>query len=385
VKRLVLSTAILAVWLLIATAQAAPTVQAQPPTGGATNANANLRAGPGTTFDIVGRAEQGTPVVVAACNDDCSWYQLEGGEWIAAFLVDGEGVAAPAAATLPNGTPSAEVSLDDGPDFTVTVAAPTVPAAGPSTVATTIEDTGIEVASIDESTTDVTCAQAIGNPNLRGGPGTDYPIVGELQPGDCVTITGSNEAGDWYQLEGGEWVAAFLISGAPAASGIGLAAALATSTPVTPSVAGDADCPQAAGNPNLRGGPGTDYPIVGELQAGECVSVAGANEAGDWLQLEGGEWVAGFLIANAPAAGTLSVVDAPAVGELTPTPEAGPDTSGVLTPTVEPAPAESGAAQPPAAPVEEPADEPAEEAPTPVPLGPTSPPATPEPEEEDAP
>jgi hypothetical protein len=51
------------------------------------NNNANLRSGPGTDNDIVGRAAAGTNVVIVGQNEDGSWLQLEDGSWIAAFLV----------------------------------------------------------------------------------------------------------------------------------------------------------------------------------------------------------------------------------------------------------------------------------------------------------
>lgn len=48
---------------------------------------ANLRAGPGVTFSIVGRARARQRILLVACNENCSWYQLDSGNWIAAFLV----------------------------------------------------------------------------------------------------------------------------------------------------------------------------------------------------------------------------------------------------------------------------------------------------------
>ncbi len=49
------------------------------------------------------------------------------------------------------------------------------------------------------------------NANLRAGPGTTFAIVGSVKAGATVTIIGSNEAGDWYQLEDAKWIAAFLV------------------------------------------------------------------------------------------------------------------------------------------------------------------------------
>ncbi len=52
--------------------------------------------------------------------------------------------------------------------------------------------------------------------NLRAGPGTEYERLGSVAPGEVVTLAGRNAAGDWYQLGTGEWIAAFLVQGAPA-------------------------------------------------------------------------------------------------------------------------------------------------------------------------
>lgn len=36
--------------------------------------------------------------------------------------------------------------------------------------------------------------------NVRGGPGTFYPVVGKAQQGSAIQITGRTETGDWYQI-----------------------------------------------------------------------------------------------------------------------------------------------------------------------------------------
>ena len=51
---------------------------------------------------------------------------------------------------------------------------------------------------------------------------------------------------------------------------------------------------------NLRGGPGTEFPVVGGLPAGSPVEVKSRTESGDWLQLASGAWIAAFLIDDAP-------------------------------------------------------------------------------------
>ncbi len=47
--------------------------------------------------------------------------------------------------------------------------------------------------------------------NLRVGPGTNFGVAGSVGRGDSLVVRGSNLAGDWYQIENGDWIAAFLV------------------------------------------------------------------------------------------------------------------------------------------------------------------------------
>ena len=40
-----------------------------------------------------------------------------------------------------------------------------------------------------------------GDMNVRGGPGTEYPIVGGATLGQEFAVTGKNAAGDWWQID----------------------------------------------------------------------------------------------------------------------------------------------------------------------------------------
>lgn len=111
--------------------------------------------------------------------------------------------------------------------------------------------------------------------------------------------------------------------------------------------------PTANSGANLRGGPGTDYPIVGGVPEGQRLEVIGRNSAGDWLQLSDGSWIAAFLVDNAPAG--LAVAEE--VADPLPT----------AVPTV------AQRTEPVAAPVEQPPTA------TPVPPPPTATPAPPAP------
>ncbi len=63
-------------------------VQAQGIQVGVVNRNANLRAGPGTGYAVVGSVPKGTTVRIAGTNQPGTWYHLTSGRWIASFLVD---------------------------------------------------------------------------------------------------------------------------------------------------------------------------------------------------------------------------------------------------------------------------------------------------------
>lgn len=85
---------------------ATPTVAPFTPVTVTTTTNANLRAGPGTTFDIAGNTEFGQAVVVVARNDAGDWLRLQDGSWISAPLVQGAPPLASIPAFDPNATPT---------------------------------------------------------------------------------------------------------------------------------------------------------------------------------------------------------------------------------------------------------------------------------------
>jgi len=60
---------------------------------------ANLRAGPGTTFERTGGLAAGDVILLSGQVADGSWYRLDDGSWIAAFLVEPPTVDLPIIAT----------------------------------------------------------------------------------------------------------------------------------------------------------------------------------------------------------------------------------------------------------------------------------------------
>ena len=78
---------------------------------------------------------------------------------------------------------------------------------------------------------------------------------------------------------------------------------------------------------NVRGGPGTDYPVVGVLIAGQQVPATGRSVGGDWIQITYVGGPSGFAWVYSPlveVSGSLQVIEPPP----TPTPQ--------TTPTIDP-------------------------------------------------
>jgi endonuclease YncB( thermonuclease family) len=86
------------------------------PAGPRSNATANLRAGPGTSYARIGSVAAGATLAVTGRNGAGDWLQLADGTWIAAFLVDG----------APGGLPVVVADPIQAPPRSGEVAAPVV-------------------------------------------------------------------------------------------------------------------------------------------------------------------------------------------------------------------------------------------------------------------
>lgn len=92
---------------------------------------------------------------------------------------------------------------------------------------------------------------------------------------------------------------------------------------------------QAVADVNIRGGPGTNYPILGLLRAGDVAAVVGRSADGAWWQIifppntGGTGWVVSSYVQTNAAAGAVPVVAAPP-SPPTPTPLPPPPTNTPL-------------------------------------------------------
>lgn len=116
-------------------------------------ANANLRAAPTTSADIVGQATAGQALMIRARNVDGSWYQLADGSWVVAFLVE----------NAPEGLP---IVVDGGVVLTETV---------PATVT----------------------SQAL---VLRAGPDVDEDSLGSYAQDTVMAVVGLSPDGNWLEV-----------------------------------------------------------------------------------------------------------------------------------------------------------------------------------------
>jgi N-acetylmuramoyl-L-alanine amidase len=134
--------------------------------------------------------------------------------------------------------------------------------------------------------------------NLRVGPGINYAIVGKATAGQAVTIIGRNSAGSWYELDGGQWIAASLVNtgdnplaATPTVTMLALQP-LIQATLLAQAIT-DATAQRDA---NLRAGPGTNYAVIGRVRKGQPLEITGKNTDGSWLQLANKAWIATFLV-----------------------------------------------------------------------------------------
>jgi uncharacterized protein YraI len=176
---------------------------------------------------------------------------------------------------------------------------------------------------------------------------TSYAMQNNLLPAVVQALSASSPSDETANDEQPASQPAEVVQLTTTVSSVAPAAAL---TPTTSSAASlQPPTAKAADLLNVRGGPGTEYNLVGAMQNGESAEILGKNPAGDWWQvlLTNGQqgWVFGQLVEITGDASTVAV----AANIPAPPPTA--------TPVIVAAPAEAPVAAAP------PAEAPPEEAP----------------------
>ncbi|WP_066639162.1 N-acetylmuramoyl-L-alanine amidase [Desulfolucanica intricata] len=123
--------------------------------------------------------------------------------------------------------------------------------------------------------------------NIRGGPGTNYAVVGAVSEGDSLTVL--EESNNWYKVSyagGLGWISGQFVLVAGETDRNEDTVSQPTQTGIIKS-----------GPVNVRSGPGTEHNIIGQANTGERLPIL--EKSGDWykVKLSGGEgWVAGWLV-----------------------------------------------------------------------------------------
>jgi len=153
---------------------------------------------------------------------------------------------------VPTTTPAPPATATTAPSATFTVRPPTATlAAATASISATASVTATAAGLTPTVGSDVlTLVQGV---NVRGGPGTNYPVVGSIKAGDTAPLLGRNAAGDWFVigykngLAGQGWVSAN--SSISSYSGDKSHLAVVAAPPV-PATAVPTATPKPAGNPN---------------------------------------------------------------------------------------------------------------------------------------
>lgn len=230
------------------------------PTTGVILRDANLRAGAGTTFAIAGTGRAGQQVTIVEANRDTTWYHLGSGAWIAAFLVELK-----VANTDPTpASASANVLIQD---IFYDGNVPNVESDEYAVIANTgTQAINLQGWQLSAGTRD----QRFTFPNIELAPGTTCRIYTNENHADSCGLSFGNERALWnnkgdcgylYDPTGKE-VSSFCYgdrADKAVAAGVAPAGALANRSA------------------NLRGGPGTSFPVVGRVQNGQALTIVANN------------------------------------------------------------------------------------------------------------
>jgi endonuclease YncB( thermonuclease family) len=277
--------------------------------------NANLRGGPGTSFAVVGKVQVGQTLSIVGANADSSWYQLDSGAWIAAFLVKTVANAPLVGQTPANSQPAQVTDVIDGDTIEVNIAGKTYP---------------LRYILIDTPERGQPFASDATQANQRLVAGKTVYLVKDVNDVDRY-----NRLLRYVYLGDGTFVNAELVRQGYAviatfppdvakeaeirtaqqeavAAGHGLWAKQPGQSLANPSL------PTTNDLANLRSGPGTNFAIVGSAQPDQPLTLTGRSADNNWYQLDNGTWINARLVNNAPA--DLAIVAPVQETAATPTP-----------------------------------------------------------------
>lgn len=124
---------------------------------------------------------------------------------------------------------------------------------------------------------------------VRAGPGPAFDPIGELVPGQELSLVARNEDGTWWQVccvDGQEaWVSAELVAPQGATEQVALAANIPPTPTPSPTPVPKPEIVVLNPRVNIRSGPSTDFDIVGQAEEGSRLEVVGRNQDSNWWQV----------------------------------------------------------------------------------------------------
>lgn len=321
--------------------QPAPDAQTQNPPPAEpyiqTGAITNVRSGPSTTFEIVGRLNANSTVAVVGRTEAGDWWQIEfepapqARGWVSGEVVEffGDAPTVPVV-NAPEPPPAAATATPENENADQPAADTPAPEAQADSAAPVVQIPA-------------------GGVNVRSGPGLNFELLGRLDEGTSVPVVAKNNTGDWWQIEypagenGLAWVADVVVNFNGDRNAVPLAAtanqagtSASTPPPAEPPIAGSIE---AIDPINVRSEPSLDGVILGGLYPGDTADVLAVSEDGDWWQIEFADapgqpaWVSAEFVRFQGEKNSV-----PVFGIGTPTPTPGPTNTPTPTPTTTPTP-----------------------------------------------
>jgi len=221
----------------------------------------NVRSGPGEEYNRIGGATEGEEFDITGKSEDGDWWQID---------FDGEigWIYAP---------------------FVTATNAENVSVVGDSMSETPTSETETVAPETEGATVTV-----LGDMNVRGGPGTDYDRLGGATEGEVFEVSGKSPDGEWWRIDfDGQpgwiyapYVTAANVEDAPIISDSQTESTApedsTTEAPATPAE----PLAVAAGDLNVREGPGTEYDRIGGAYEGEEFAITGKSSDGEWWQID---------------------------------------------------------------------------------------------------
>ncbi len=130
-----------------------------------------------------------------------------------------------------------------------------------------------DVLESDEDAAELTSSPAVSADaplNLRGGPGTNYNVVGSLQTGQTADVVARNPSGDWWQISAGGvqgWVYSPLVTTSGEINAVAVAADIPAAPPPTPAPVAQAPAPVAQAPAPVAEAPAPAEPAQPEAPA----------------------------------------------------------------------------------------------------------------------